>query len=146
LLNFLLTKLRTDNPIARDYQVLREVVREHDNVAEENVPQVRMVFLSAENAQGHPGRFNAPRGTEVAALIFGGEDIRYPDVAVYRRGRMQTIPYQNPHVDALLYSLLFPVGFHGWQRGLQRGMRGARWNVRQNISIAEFYCFIIAQR
>jgi hypothetical protein len=74
LLNLLLTKLREDNLITRDYPVLRKVV---DNVAEENFPQVRMVSKSAPttDTREHPSRYKLPHGTEVAALIIGGNDI-----------------------------------------------------------------------
>jgi len=145
LLMSLLTHVREDNPIARDFQVMKEVTRQ------QNVAQVRLLFETtvAANARER-GRYNPPRGTEIAALIFGGsEEIRYPHIAVYPQGGpnpdrpVQYIPFANPHVDALLYPLLFPVGHKGWEPGMHGLLPNGK---RQNISLLEYYSSLISER
>ena len=115
--------------------------------AMENRPakQTKMVFL--QMSLDHR-RYNEPAGDGVAA-IFVGEEGAPPttlDFAVHpESGQSTTTSNLSPHMDPMVYPLLFPSGEQGWEIGLKHKAENAT-SIRQKLTMLQYYAFRMAIR
>ncbi|XP_050535181.1 uncharacterized protein LOC126902195 isoform X3 [Daktulosphaira vitifoliae] len=142
--------LRAINPYAEAFRNMNEVWVDKTRRPPEEAPQrVTMFFIEDRNSD--PRRYNASRVNEVAA-VFTGENGLPPaqvDFAVYDRATagpaMRTLSTRSPHIDPMVYPLLFPNGERGWNPHMEQ--TGARRTTnRQRVSIREFMCYRLAVR
>ena len=131
------------NPLLHRYLTIHEEI-EKTGI---NPDEVRIVMDINPSEDRHPGRFNAPKSTEIFALLPNHTTENLSKYAILTPMR-QSDPTQNPirrvpdffsiH-DPLLYPLLRPTGEEGWHRDM-------RTDNGIKISVRDYTRYYIMQR
>lgn len=142
--------LTANNPFARGYANMREVVEQTEREGR-TIRDLRLVFNQARYTGGggdHPGRYNLPAENQDVCAVFNDPDGQPPyaqSLWVYvrddaNRGRLREMNWIDPNVDPMAYPLLFPLGEPGWAPNM--GRQGARGR----ITFTAFYSHIFQHR
>ena len=142
------TLIRSRNPYVVLLKNMQQVAMEEaEKAVKEHRPikQVKMIFLQTTM---DPRRYNEPVGNEIAA-VFVGEEGQPPstvDFTIYPQSdKPTTMSHLSPHMDPMVYPLLFPNGEQGWQVGLQHVEERATAQ-RQRMTMLQYYAYRIAVR
>ncbi|KAK9053094.1 hypothetical protein SSX86_029724 [Deinandra increscens subsp. villosa] len=107
--------------------------------------RIRLLGRGTENRQ-----YNAPTASEIAVLVTGdfGESDGLRDIVISTNdGNLKRISELNQLYMALQYPILFPYGETGFHEHIRYAFNsGKRSTKRQNVTMREYYCYMIHQR
>lgn len=138
------------NVYARCFRFMADVEREattNARLLSRPTPQVNMIFRRDRRSDHR--RNNFPTVDEVA-FIFSGNEGEPPferDFQVYPKGTdHQLVPIHilSPHLDPMVYPLLFPHGEPGWQPNMTA--EGYHNRQRSSITMLQFKIYLLAVR
>ncbi|KAL6598841.1 hypothetical protein ACP70R_046101 [Stipagrostis hirtigluma subsp. patula] len=108
--------------------------------------RLRLLHDRSKNAP----QYNAPTGSEIAALIVGdfSEEKKSRDIIIQDRGGgLRRISNLHANYMALQYPLLFPYGEQGFKLGIKYSRSGVlRAGARNEVTMLEYYAFRLQQR
>jgi hypothetical protein len=136
--------LRTINPFAQAYKMMREVELEEETRAKAEGRAVNAVNMwIKKDRKDDQRRYNAPRSNEVA-VVFHNTDGEPPferDIAVHsREGGLIQISILSGNCDPMTYPLLFPNGDEGFKLKIKMA------TTTKFISHFQFYSYRLAIR
>ena len=118
LLTILDSTMRSCNPFADAYKMMREVEQEEQQTAQQEGRLQREVQLIFDNDRRKAMRdYAPPRCNEVAAVVIGNQTTGFPEHSLAvtpRMAKLKKIPVINADCDPLSYPLFFPTGLKGF--------------------------------
>lgn len=131
--------LDRDNPWFKVFKTAKEIVDEAV-LNDEPVQDIYIQLKGEQNTKLHPGRYNKPTTSEIAAVLPSNEfdetdyevtqdlivttredrfSLPYDSVGHQKTiGHLQHISIGSPLYEPLHYTLMYPFGTHGWSFGM----------------------------
>jgi hypothetical protein len=124
-------------------ELLKSFRAARDLLARSNHQPLRLRLLHDRSKSGP--QYNAPIGSEIAALIVGdfSKEKRSPDIIIQDRdGGLRTISNLHANYMALQYPILFPYGEQGFKLGIKYNCLGTlQVGLRGEVTMLEYYAF-----
>lgn len=114
---------------------------------EEETRDVSLVLIHTRFQDGRV--YNLPTSSEVAALVVGNfqENMDKRDIILQKTsGKLKRISELHPCYLPLQYPLIFPYGEDGFRLGIKHGFTGPFKNKKPNISMREYFAYLIQVR
>jgi len=131
------------NELVKSFRAARDLLVQNNSCR-----QLRLRLLH-DRSKAAP-QYNAPTGSEIAALIVGdfSEEKKSPDIIIQDRGGgLRRISNLHSNYMALQYPVLFPYGEEGFKLGIKYSHTGTlRVKSRGEVTILEYYAFCLQQR
>ena len=140
--------LRVNNLYATTYRMMFEIERDEVDIARrENRPLPNISLVLRRDRRSRRFDLLAPTANEIG-MIFTTVDGEPPfdrDLKVYARDPgeqpLLKLKIRSPHLDPMVYAILFPFGEPGWQPG----MRGFL-NTERKVSMLQYKSYLTAVR
>jgi len=131
------------NELVKSFRAARDLLVQNNSCR-----QLRLRLLH-DRSKAAP-QYNAPTGSEIAALIVGDflEEKKSPDIIIQDRGGgLRRISNLHSNYMALQYPVLFPYGEEGFKLGIKYSHTGTlRVKSRGEVTMLEYYAFRLQQR
>ena len=131
------------NELVKSFRAARDLLVQNNSCR-----QLRLRLLH-DRSKAAP-QYNAPTGSEIAALIVGdfSEEKKSPDIIIQDRGGgLRRISNLHSNYMALQYPVLFPYGEEGFKLGIKYSHTGTlRVKSRGEVTMLEYYAFRLQQR
>ncbi|KAJ9541777.1 hypothetical protein OSB04_028283 [Centaurea solstitialis] len=142
IIQFFKNMLDSQNVLVKSYRMARDCFQSNPNV------ELKLRLIGKRQKDGKT--YNLPSASEVAALIVGdiGNTTEKRDIIVeHQTGRLQQISELHPSYLPLQYPLLFPYGEDGYRVDIpHRGITSSNSSKRPNVTMREFFAFMIQDR
>ena len=113
---------QSQNPFARSYKMMDEIVREQEALAQTNGNPRPQIFMDIRrDRQSDQRRYNLRTSNEIA-MVFQNSDGEPPfnrDIRIYPRPSMNELSIRlnilSPNLDPMTYAIFYPDGYPGWR-------------------------------
>lgn len=120
--------LRTVNPYYHAYKNMWDIEKEEDEKSKNlgiKPPTISLCFKSYKQSDNR--RYNIPCASEIAVVFrdedggstFDREFVVYAKPNAQSTTKFDKLNILSPHVDPMVYPLLFPYGEQGWHMNLE---------------------------